>query len=146
MLKSTALHTEVLVSRGEVHIADERDLPGCEIKHSVDSRAGRGFKVADGAQIPNKGEASPQCEVDGEQGQVHELIFSFQVAKVSKPLRSVSMIADAGFDILFAKTHASVKDPKGGRVICTYQRSGDLYVGEMRLKNILHPSFRRQGQ
>ena len=140
------LHTEVLDSGCEVHIADERDLPGYEIKPSVDSRAGRGFKVADGAHIPNKGEASPQFEVDGEQGQVHELISSFQVARVSKPFRSVSMIADAGFDILFTKTHAVVKDPKSGRVICTYQRSGGLYLGEMRRENPLHPSFRRQGQ
>ena len=46
------LHTEVLDSGCEVHIADGRDLPGYEIKPSVDSRAGRGFKVADGAHIP----------------------------------------------------------------------------------------------
>ena len=124
------LHTEVMDSGCEVHIADERDLPGYEIKHSVDSRAGRGFKVADGAHISNKGEASLQFEVDGEQGQVHELISSFQVAKVSKPFRSVSMIADAGFDILFTKTHAAVKGPKSGRSyvhtkdqeVCTWVR------------------------
>ena len=77
---------------------------------------------------------------------MHELLSSFQVAKVSKPLRSVSMIADAGFDILFTKTQASAKDPESGLVICTYQRVGGLYVGEMRLKNPPHPSFRRQGQ
>jgi hypothetical protein len=140
------LHSEVLDSGCEVHIADETDFPGYEIRPTEDSKSGRGFRVADGKVIPNKGEAIPQFEVDGGNGQVHSVSSTFQVAKVSKPLRSVSMICDAGFDVLFTKTEARVRDPQSGHVVCTYQRSGGLYKGEMRLRNPLHPSFRRQGQ
>jgi len=139
------MHSEVLDSGCEVHIADESDFPGYEVKPTEDSRNNRGFRVADGKVIPNKGEATPQFEVDGLQGRVHALTSTFQVAKVSKPLRSVSMICDAGFDVLFTKTEAQVRDPKE-HVVCTYPRAGGLYKGEMRLRNPLHPSFRRQGQ
>jgi len=139
------LHSEVLDSGCEVHIADETDFPGYEVKPTEDSRNNRGFRVADGKVIPNKGEATPQFEVDGLQGRVHALTSTFQVAKVSKPLRSVSMICDAGFDVLFTKTEALVRDPQG-LVVCTCPRAGGLYKGEMRFRNPLHQGFRRQGQ
>ena len=66
------MHTEELDSGCGVHIADETDFPGYEVKPADDSRAGRGSRVADGKVIPNKGEANPQFEVGGEQGHVHE--------------------------------------------------------------------------
>ena len=140
------LHTEVLDSGCEVHIADETDFPGYHISPTEDSRNGRGFRVADGKVIPNKGEATPQFEVDGPEGQRHAITSTFQVANVSNPLRSVSMICDAGFDVLFTKTEASVRVPDTGQVVCTYSRSGGLYKGEMRLRNPMHPGFARQGR
>ena len=79
------LHSEVLNSGCEVHIADETDFPGYEVKPIGDSRNNRGFRVADAKVIPNKGEATPQLEVDGIKGRVHALFSTFQVAKVSKP-------------------------------------------------------------
>ena len=57
------MHTEVLDSGCEVHVADETDSPGYEVQPTDDSRAGRGFNVADGKSIPNKGEAVPQFEL-----------------------------------------------------------------------------------
>ena len=84
------LHTEVLDSGCEVHVADETDFPGYAIHATDDSRAGRGFNVADGKPIPNKGEAVPQFELDGENGEKHNLESRFQLAKVSKPFRSVN--------------------------------------------------------
>ena len=69
--------------------------------------------MADGEVIPDKGEATLQFEVDGLKGQVHALTSTFQVAKVSKPLRSVSVICDAGFDVLFTKTGSLGPDPRG---------------------------------
>ena len=111
-----------------------------------DSRNGRGFRVADGKVIPNKGEATPQFEVDGPEGQLHAITSTFQVAKVSEPFRSVSIICDAGFDVLFTKTEASVRAPSIGKVVCTYERSGGLYKGDMRLRNPVHPGFARPGQ
>ena len=140
------MHTEVLDSACEVHVADETDFPGYEVQPTDDSRAGRGFNVADGKSIPNKGEAVPQFELDGENGEKHNLQSKFQIAKVSKPLRSVSMICDAGFDVLFTSTEASVRDPTSGKTVCKYLRQGGLYTGEMRLRNPLHPSFGRPGQ
>jgi hypothetical protein len=140
------MYTEVLDSGCEVHVADETDFPGYEIQPTDDSRAGRGFNVADGKSIPNKGQAIPQFEVDGENGGKHDLKSTFQIAKVSKPLRSVSMICDAGFDVLFTSSGAAVRDPKSGKTVCQYVRQGGLYVSDMRLKNPMHPSFGRQGQ
>ena len=84
--------------------------------------------------------------MDGEHGEKHNLESKFQIAKVSKPLRSVSMICDAGFDVLFTSTEASVRDPKSGKTVCKYLRQGGLYTCEMRLRNPLHPSFGRPGQ
>ena len=110
------------------------------------SRNGRGFRVADGEVIPNKGEATLQSEVDGPEGQRHAITSTFQVAKVSKPLRSVSMICDAGFDVLFTKTEASVRVPSTGKVVCTYERSGGLYKGDMRLRKPLHQGSARPGR
>lgn len=51
---------------------------------------------------------------------------------MSKPVRSVSMICGAGFDVRFAETEASVRDPQGGHEICTYPRAGGLYKGDVR--------------
>ena len=103
--------------------------PRYQIKPTHDSKSGRGFLVADGKVTPNKGEAIIPFEVDGGVGQVYSVSCTFQVAKVSTPLRSVSMICDAGFDVLFAKTEARVRDHQGGHVVCTCPRSGGLYTG-----------------
>ncbi len=71
---------------------------------------------------PQKGEATPQFEVDGPEGQRHATTSTFQVAKVSKTFRSVSMICDAGFDVLFTETEASVQVPSIGKVVCMHLR------------------------
>ena len=84
-IPKSLMHTEVLDSECEVYIADETDFPGYEIRPTDESRAGRGFRVADGKVIPNKGEATPQFELDGEDGSVHELQSSFQFATVANP-------------------------------------------------------------
>ena len=65
--------------------------------------------------------------------------------------KSVEAIAIGEYDLRcglrrpFTKTEALVRDPQG-HVVCTYPRAGGLYKGEMRLRNPLHPDFRRQGQ
>ncbi len=108
---------------------DGTDFPGYKVEPTEDSKNNRGFRVAGGEVIPNNGEATPQFEVDGLKGQVHALTSTFQVAKVSKPLRSVSMICDAGFDVLFTKTGALVRDPQRGDVICADPERGGCAAG-----------------
>ena len=56
------------------------------------------------------------------------------------------MICDAGVGVIFTETESSVGDPQSGHVICTYPRAGGLYTDEMRVRNPLHPGFRRQGR
>ena len=51
------LRSEVPDSGCEVHIADETDFTGYEIKQTEDSKSGRGPRVADGKVTPIKGEA-----------------------------------------------------------------------------------------
>ena len=92
------LHTEVLDSGCGVHVADETDFPGYEVHPTDDSRAGRGFNVADGKSIPNKGEAVPQFELDGERGEKHNLESKFQIAKVSKPAPQIMLTDLRGFE------------------------------------------------
>ena len=57
----------MLDSGCEVHVADGTDFPGYAVHATDDSRAGRGFNVADGKSTPNKGGAVPQfCTGRGE--------------------------------------------------------------------------------
>ena len=102
-----------------MHIADEVDFPGCQVEPAEDSKSGRGLRVADGKVIPNKGEVQLQFGVDGLQGQVHAITSTSQVANVPKPYRSVSMICDAGFDVLSATAEASARVTGSCHLVCT---------------------------
>ena len=79
------LQTDVLDSGCEVHVAGGTDFPGYTVHATDDSRAGRGFNDADGKSIPNKGEAVPQFELGGENGETHNLESRFQLAKSQTP-------------------------------------------------------------
>ena len=79
-------------------------------------------------------------------GDKEEAVSSvFQVAKVTRPLWSVSKICDQGHWVKFWKENATVYNEKGVPV-CVFERKGGLYVGRVKLRNPKHPDFHRPGQ
>ena len=63
---------------------------------------------------------------------------TFQVARVTRPLMSVSKFRDAGMTMRFTATMVLIEDAKGEEV-CRFVREGGLYVATMKLRN---PDFK----
>ena len=88
--------------------------------------------MGNGAKVPNRGEVHLNLEATIE-GEVQPLQTIFQVAKITRPLMSVSRICDEDLRCLFDKHKAQVLSADGD-VLCEFERRGGLYVGKMRLK------------
>ena len=58
----------------------------------------------------------------------------FQVAEITRPLMSVSKICEMGHKCIFDEHQAQVVS-KSGKILCTFERKGGLYVAEMTLKS-----------
>ena len=58
----------------------------------------------------------------------------FQVAETTRPLMSVSKICELGHKCVFDDSKAEVIT-KSGKILCTFQRKGGLYVAEITLKS-----------
>ena len=69
----------------------------------------------------------------------------FQVAKVTRPLWSVSKICDQGHWVKFRKQGATAYT-EDNVPVCVFERKGGLYVGRVKLRNPKHPGFRRPEQ
>ena len=83
-----------------------------------------------------------QLEAENDNDGVNAIRSTFQVARVTRPLMSVSKICDADMTCEFNKVRAVVRD-KNGKVVCVFHRRGGLYVAKMKLKN--GSRFQRQG-
>ena len=93
------------------------------------SRKGRGFVAANGDRIPNLGEVTLNLLMAGDTKL--KVCSKFQVANVSRPLYSVSKIAESGCDVTFGKTQATIR--RDGAVLAVFHRQGGLYIGKMKL-------------
>ena len=133
----------VLDSGAGDHVADDADAPGYTVTESKGSRAKQNFIAAGGHKIPNRGEMVLHLRSRGEGGG-REITTTFQVAKVTRPLWSVARICDAGFKVVFTSTGAQVLSKKG-KVMCSFDRVGNLYKAKLDLRNPLHESFPRRG-
>ena len=125
------------------HVAGPCDVEGFSIEPSKASQKGLGFIAANGARIPNLGEARLAMKVPTSGQMINS---TFQVAEVSRPLYSVSKICDEGCEVHFCGTHAWVT--KGDVEIARFSRERGLYVAEMLLgkPNEKRPAgFGRQG-
>ena len=135
---------EVILDSGAgEHVASDKDTPGYSIRESKGSRAGQNFIAAGGHKMPNRGEVALRLKTQGDKGR--EITTTFQVASVTRPLWSVARICDAGFKVTFDPSGAEITD-KSGKVICRFQRVGNLYKAKLGLKNPMHKDFARQGQ
>ena len=127
------------------HILDaHQDAPGYSLRESEGSRGGKGFIVGNGERLPNEGEVHLNLEAPDGRGGGQAMRSTFQSARVTRPLMSVSQICDHGFTCVFGKDRATVLDDKNQpRFVC--ERRGGLYMAPMKLKAPSPPEpFRRQ--
>jgi len=125
-------------------------MPSDECRHinivsSEKSRSGFQYEIADGTEIPNKGER--QCEVMTEgSGQVKRI--HIQVADVHKCLLSITKVADMGFRCILEKQGGYLEDVYTGEKTPIW-RKGNLYVMKMWVRQARNPDtasgFQRQG-
>ena len=95
--------------------------------------------------MANEGQIILEMLAPLEEGQHNTVDVTWQIADVCRPLLSVSKICDAAqHTVTFDSKRAVVRDAKG-RIVCIFQRKGNLYIGRMKIRNPNHPSFGRQG-
>ena len=126
---------EVALDSGAViHVLDRYDAPHHEVVPSEGSKRGQYFVAANNARINNEGKVSLDLLVPGDGDKSSELTCDFQVAKVSRPLMSMSRVCDQGLQVLTDKDSAKVLDADG-RVLARFDRRGGLYVAMVKVRN-----------
>ena len=125
---------EIAVDSGaSEHVAADTDAPTYQVEESAGSRSGQHFVGAGGHRMANRGQMKLNMRADkGRKGR--DVRTTFQVARVTRPLMSVSKICDAGMSMRFASTMAVIEDNKG-KEVCRFFRKGGLYIASMKLRN-----------
>ena len=117
------------------HVMDiENDAPQYVITESASSRRGGGFIVGNGEKVPNEGQAALNLEVDSRAGPPQRFTSTFQAARVTRPLMSVSKICGNGFRCVFDKDKAEIIDADD-KPVCVFERRGGLYITRMKVKS-----------
>ena len=125
---------EVALDSGCVeHVCDDLDAPGYALETSEGSRRGANCVVGNGHKIPNRGQVNLKLDAPSDTQELNALTSTFQIAKVTRPLMSVSRICDSGMTAVFNKQQAVIKDERG-RTVCVFRRVGGLYLCKMKLK------------
>ncbi len=108
---------------------------------SVWSRAGRGYRAANGTGIKNLGQVAVKfCTAEGDTCNI-----PFQVAEVDQPLLSVAHLTGAGNRVELGHASGRVVNLKTGRTIAL-ERRGGVYIMRMYLADGAAPApFHRQG-
>jgi hypothetical protein len=132
---------EAVVDSGAVHsVTPPGVFPG-KVCPSPWSRAGRGYRAANGTGIKNLG----QLEVPFSTTEGHRCKIPFQVAEVEQPLLSVAHLTSAGNLVQLGHTDGSVVSLSTGRSIAL-ERRGGVYIMKMFIPDAVAPlPFRRQG-
>ena len=91
-------------------------------------RAGRGYRAANGAWIPNEG----QQDVDFTNGRTR-CALRFQIAKVERPLISVSQLAATGQRCVFEASGGYIEHVKHGFRL-PLQKIGGVYLLSLRVR------------
>ncbi len=132
---------EAVVDSGAVHsVAPPGVFPG-RTRPSPWSRAGRGYRAANGTGIKNLGVVGvPFATVEG-----HRCSIPFQVAEVEQPLLSVAHLTSAGNRVELGHAEGRVVSLSTGRSIAL-ERRGGVYILKMFIADAAAPlPFRRQG-
>ena len=132
---------EAVVDSGAVHsVTPPGFFPG-SVTPSPWSRAGRGYRAANGTGIKNLG----QLQVPFRTTEGHKCQIPFQVAEVEQPLLSVAHLTSAGNLVQLGHTEGTVVNLSTGRSIAL-ERRGGVYIMKMFISDDVGPApFRRQG-
>ena len=138
------IEAKVTLDSGAVdHVANSNDLLG--YTPTINPKA-KNFVGANGDVIANMGEVEVVMEAPDTGTEIGS---TFQLAKVTRALYSVSKMDDGGAEIRIKGGKASVF--KGNQHITTFTREGGLYTPMMKLRkpkpsNVASEDFRRQGK
>ncbi len=132
---------ECVVDSGAVHsVAPPQCFPGL-MSPSPWSRAGRGYRAANGTGIKNLG----QVQVAFGTTEGHKCQIPFQVAEVEQPLLSVAHLTAAGNRVEMGGSGGRIVNLTTGRTIALEKRGG-VYLLKMLVVTGEPPApFRRQG-
>ena len=132
---------EAVIDSGAVHcVTPQGFFPG-KMVPSPWSRAGRGYRAANGTAIKNLG----QVDVPFATAEGHRCRIPFQVAEVEQPLVSVAHLTSAGNMVQLGDTDGHVVNLSTGRSIAL-ERRGNIYYMKMFIADAASPlPFRRQG-
>ena len=89
--------------------------------------------MGNGERIPDEEEARLNLEAPNGQVGVRRLQSTFQSARVTRPLMSLSQICDHGFNCIFNQVRATVVDSDVNPKFMCEERGG-LYMIPMKLK------------
>ena len=132
---------EAVVDSGAVHSVTPPALFPGRVCPSPWSRAGRGYRAANGTGIKNLG----QVQVPFGTAEGHKCQIPFQVAEVEQPLLSVAHLTAAGNRVELGHTDGCVVNLSTGRTIALGRRGG-VYILKMFIADGASPlPFRRQG-
>ena len=134
---------EAVVDSGAVHsVTPPGVFPG-RVDPSPWSRAGRGYRAANGTGIKNLGQLTvPFATAEG-----HKCWIPFQVAEVEQPLLSVAHLTQAGNRVELGHANGRVVNTTTGRAIAL-ERRGGVYIMKMYIADkgaTSTPPFHRQG-
>jgi hypothetical protein len=132
---------EAVVDSGAVHSVTPPGLfPGPTVP-SPWSKAGRGYRAANGTGIKNLGQVAVKfCTAEGDKCNI-----PFQVAEVDQPLLSVAHLTGAGNRVELGHASGRVINLKTGRTIAL-ERRGGVYIMRMYIADGVAPApFHRQG-
>jgi hypothetical protein len=132
---------EAVVDSGAVHsVTPPKLFPG-RVRPSPWSRAGRGYRAANGTGIKNLGQVHvPFATVEG-----HKCGIPFQVAEVEQPLLSVAHLTAAGNRVELGHAAGRIVNLSTGRSIAL-ERRGGVYILRMYIADdAAQLPFHRQG-
>ena len=138
--------TQAILDSGATdHVASRHELPGYTVKPSARSQAGIHYTGASGHEIANEGEVDVEMGMPGGSGEKVKCGNTFQIAKVCRPLLSVSKICASGLDVLYRKDEALILN-EDHFVVSKFKKKNGLYVADIEIPNPKHPGFARQGR
>jgi hypothetical protein len=132
---------EAVVDSGAVHsVTPPSRFPGPMVP-SPWSRAGRGYRAANGTGIKNLG----QVRVAFATAEGHKCQIPFQVAEVEQPLLSVAHLTAAGNKVELGANDGRIVNLLTGRTIALEKRGG-VYLLKMFIPDgVAAAPFGRQG-
>ena len=128
------IETEMTLDTGAtVHAADRADLPAHHVLASAVSKAGQQFGCAGGKLVANEGECKVHMLAPG--GGAFELELDMQIAKITRPLLSVTQMSRHGTISVLCKREEALVLNEQNETVAVFKKKGGLYVANMPVRN-----------